>query len=159
MNTIVGGVRGLKPRDYDQFFTKKEIAEECIKVLMDSISMKLSDFDLTLEPSFGDGAFVNALQNVANVANDKLKFVDIDARNEKHRKDFLKSSGDIVPQEFNNCYDKSGPMDSFLSKKRSSDSMTKKNASLLATLHLERMHLLQLLFSIKQLFFQVSSPS
>jgi len=82
------GVRGTKPRELDQFFTKPEVAGQCVGILQSVLKGNISDFDMILEPSFGDGAFVNALKSV-EVEPPKLKFVDIDARKAEHRANFL----------------------------------------------------------------------
>lgn len=52
---------------------------------------------MVLEPSFGDGAFVNALKSIG-VEEPKLMFVDIDSRDESHRANFLEA--DVVPTEY-----------------------------------------------------------
>lgn len=91
------GVRGTKPRDLDQFFTKPEVAQHCVEILQDVLKGSLADFDMVLEPSFGDGAFVKALEGVGIVAP-KLKFVDIDARVKEHRANFLEE--EVVPKEY-----------------------------------------------------------
>jgi hypothetical protein len=89
------GVRGNNARHYDQFFTKQEVANECVKLLEDTISMKIRNFDLILEPSFGAGAFITALGLVGVDAScNKLVFVDIDACDANHRANFL--TNDVV---------------------------------------------------------------
>lgn len=95
----VHGVRGLQPRDHDQFFTAPDVARKCIDILQRSLTVKITDFDLVVEPSFGDGAFVSALM-ASGVDRARLVYVDIDAVDEALRKDFLKSSNTLIPPEF-----------------------------------------------------------
>lgn len=90
---VCNGVRGMRPRDLDQFFTKPKIADLCVahaeRSLASKLACKLNDFNTIIEPSFGDGAFVAALLE-KKVAQEKIVFIDIDARDEKCRQDFLK---------------------------------------------------------------------
>lgn len=79
---------GKQPKKYEQFFTKSEIAEMCINKLLNYI--KLDDFETILEPACGEGAFVNALPNHKNIV-----YCDIDAKNKKNNKDFLKDKINI----------------------------------------------------------------
>jgi len=82
------GVRGKQPRELDQFFTKPHIAAECLQHIEDFLDDTQIDkeFGTIVEPSFGDGAFVDEL---LKLNAEKLIFVDIDAQDEQHRKDFL----------------------------------------------------------------------
>jgi len=85
------GVRGGNARQFDQFFTKQDVANECVTWLAGNLSMQIADFDTILEPSFGAGAFIKALElvDVKESNNNKLMFVDIDASDANHRADFL----------------------------------------------------------------------
>lgn len=56
----------------DQFYTKKEISENCLRVLDDYIYFE--DFDYILEPSVGTGSFYNLLPR------DKRIGIDIDPK-------------------------------------------------------------------------------
>jgi len=96
-------VRGNNARQFDQFFTKKDVANECVKWLADNMSMPIADFDLILEPSCGAGAFVRALEtvDVKVGSHPNLLFVDIDARDASHRADFL--NDDVVPAKYNHA--------------------------------------------------------
>ena len=93
---IILSVNGTSPRELDQFFTKPDVAKVCVYQLNNVLTNGLSKVDLVLEPSFGDGAFVKALQNIGITS--KLKFVDIDASEETYRADFLKDT--IVPKSY-----------------------------------------------------------
>jgi len=86
-----GGVRGSQPREFDQFFTQPSLARACVANLASLLTVPLTFFDTILEPSFGDGAFLEALYDVS-VFQPKLKFVDIDAKEICYRADFLKDN-------------------------------------------------------------------
>lgn len=79
-----GKVRGDRPRELDQFFTKPEVASKCVGFLKE----RLGTFDMIVEPSAGNGAFVDALKQ-AMVTENRLVYMDIDACDEKHRMNFL----------------------------------------------------------------------
>lgn len=93
-------VKGDTPREYDQFFTKRHVADECVKRLEECLKIKVREFDMVLEPSAGEGAFLNALKQTALVEDERLKFIDIDAQEEAHRMDFLSVTTDLVPDEY-----------------------------------------------------------
>ena len=77
-------VIGKTPRELDQFFTTPNVALKCVNDLKSILTTSLEDIDLILEPSAGNGAFVNALSGLKN-----MKFMDIDAVSNSHRSDFL----------------------------------------------------------------------
>lgn len=83
------GVVGETPKELDQYFTKQSIAIECVtqhlETLLKDSSLGLSVFSTILEPSFGGGSFLVALQKYAS----QLLYFDIDAVDEKHKRDFL----------------------------------------------------------------------
>lgn len=89
------GVIGTDSRGLDQFFTKPDVALGCVKIL-DKIT-PLNTFNIILEPSFGEGAFVDAINKKYKGT---LLFYDIDANNEEHRKDFLKNISYIPKESF-----------------------------------------------------------
>lgn len=99
----VHGVRGLNPRENDQFFTSLPVAKHCVDLLQNSLTVKITDFDLVLEPSFGTGAFVSALMFKGGVDPARMKYIDIDAFDEAARKDFLQSTKEIIPPDFFHC--------------------------------------------------------
>jgi len=68
----------------DQFFTKKDIAVECIKEL--EKEFKLNEFDLVIEPSAGEGSFFY------NLNTEKKIGIEIDSEICLRHKDYVKSS-------------------------------------------------------------------
>lgn len=70
-------------KEYDQFYTKKEVAKECIDIAKKIIPASFFSF---LEPSAGDGAFVDGLSPFP------VQACDIDPKREDiEKKDFLSS--------------------------------------------------------------------
>lgn len=67
------------PRTLEQFFTKRDLAKE----LCDEIPV--GQYSLVVEPSCGDGAFLQALFPRVN----NMDYMDIAHLNKKHRRDFL----------------------------------------------------------------------
>lgn len=78
------GVIGHTPRELDQFFTKPQVASECFGHLSASITT-IDAFDHIVEPSFGNGAFVDV---IPAEHKHKLLCMDIDAK-DALRHDFL----------------------------------------------------------------------
>lgn len=58
---------GLNRDTTDKFYTKKEVAEECVKLFSKHIlnDKPLTQHDLIIEPSAGNGVFMNALKAVS----------------------------------------------------------------------------------------------
>ena len=82
-------VIGKTPRELDQFFTKPELALKCVNEIEDILSIRLNEFDLIVEPSAGNGAFVDAISSLIDNES-KLIYMDIDSKDKKFRHDFLK---------------------------------------------------------------------
>lgn len=72
-------VRHKHQKHFEQYFTRKHIAQCCI----DSIPFDLTSFDLVVDPCCGNGAFSSLLPQR------NLVYMDIDAADESHRRDFL----------------------------------------------------------------------
>ena len=111
-------VRGNEARLYDQFFTKQDVANDCVNLLKDALSMNIKDFDVILEPSFGSGAFISALKLAdVDMESSNLLFVDVDACDPNHRADFLNDT--VVPLTFFHAYENGrDPNDKFLGKRK-----------------------------------------
>jgi predicted RNA methylase len=74
---------GLNRNTIDKFYTKTDIAKQCIKYFFDTI--KPLEEDIILEPSAGNGSFSNQLKN------EKNKIIGYD---------ILPESDDIIKQDF-----------------------------------------------------------
>jgi predicted RNA methylase len=85
------GVSDKNPKELDQYFTKPDVADKCIDQLQSILSVPLTGFNSILEPSSGEGAFVSSLKS-RGISEEKLVYVDIDAKDEAHRRDFLKAN-------------------------------------------------------------------
>lgn len=97
LKTDLTGVIGSDSRGFDQFFTKPHVADTCVKILNNIYGIK--NFDIILEPSFGEGAFLDALKTIRGIVK-KLIYYDIDAQDPKHKKDFLKDISYIPEANF-----------------------------------------------------------
>jgi hypothetical protein len=86
-------VRGKTPRAYDQFFTNDTTARMCVDSLFNQLKVPVGYFDIVLEPSCGEGAFVKCLGGAK-----KLIYMDIDAADPTIRMDFMTFSG--MPRRF-----------------------------------------------------------
>ena len=83
-------VRGTHARALDQFFTNAPLAKHCVQALQSCMLQPIQQtFGLVLEPSCGNGAFVQALASEAHLAPPQLCWMDIDSKLKQHRQDFL----------------------------------------------------------------------
>jgi len=75
----------------DQYFTAPDIAEMCVDILQNTLSVDITSyFDRILEPSYGQGAFIDALL-YTNIPYNKIKYIDIDSKDPDHQGDFLET--------------------------------------------------------------------
>ncbi len=85
MSTINKQNKGLKRNTIDKFYTKKDVAKQCIDLIKKEI--KINKNDLIIEPSAGNGVFINFIKNISK----NIKCYDIDPDNDDIiKKDFLK---------------------------------------------------------------------
>ena len=76
--------KGLKRNTIDKYYTKIEIASECVELVKQYINI-LKD-DLIIEPSAGNGAFIQPIKLLSN----NFKFYDLEPENDEIKKeDFL----------------------------------------------------------------------
>ena len=76
---------GLNRDKLDKFYTKKEIVDLCFNYIKDHIKIEVDD--LIIEPSAGNGVFIN---NIVKLCNNHL-FYDIKPDNKQIiKQDFLK---------------------------------------------------------------------
>ena len=75
---------GKKRKDKDQFYTNRDVSSECIKLFLEKTN--LSDNDIILEPSAGEGSF----SDYFNENSYNIEAFDIDPKKEYIKKqDFL----------------------------------------------------------------------
>lgn len=76
---------GLKRNTIDKFYTSYKVVNKCIELIKSKIDIK--DNDLCIEPSAGNGSFINAIKSLFN----HYKFYDIEPDNlEIIKLDYLK---------------------------------------------------------------------
>lgn len=85
-----------KASSLDQYFTRPDIAEMCVDYLLAALNVPLTYFDYIVEPSYGQGAFLNALRRIDETIEPKLLYIDIDSNDPAHRGDFLTSN--LIPK-------------------------------------------------------------
>lgn len=85
-----------KASSLDQYFTRPDIAEMCVDFLLKQLNVSLTYFDHIVEPSYGQGAFLNALRRIDQTIEPKLLYIDIDSNDPAHRGDFLTSN--LIPK-------------------------------------------------------------
>lgn len=83
---IFGMLTGLKRQGEDKFYTKKEIAEQCVDFVKETIDID-AEVDYVIEPSAGNGSFLDYLRQISK----HHEFLDIQPENlEIKQQDFLK---------------------------------------------------------------------
>lgn len=94
----VSGTTKKISKQLDQYFTKPIVAETCVTFLQQHLKRPLETFDVILEPSYGEGAFVDAIRK--NDKNLNMIFVDIASADDNHRADFLSEQFSVEKQGF-----------------------------------------------------------
>jgi len=68
---------GLKRNTIDKFYTSQFIVNECVKLIKQKIIIQ--ETDLCIEPSAGNGSFINAIKSLFN----HYKFYDLEPENDE----------------------------------------------------------------------------
>jgi predicted RNA methylase len=90
---------GLKRNTIDKYYTKLEIVEQCIEEIKKCIN--ITDDDLIIEPSAGNGSFIEYIKRLSN----NYKFYDIEPEHDEVLKqDFLEIDYNILKQNFKNIH-------------------------------------------------------
>src|SRR5690606_42019803 len=55
---------GLKRNVIDKYYTKNEIAELCVNYVIKYVNIKIND--MVIEPSAGNGSFINLIKTITN---------------------------------------------------------------------------------------------
>lgn len=80
----------MKKNIFDKYYTKNEIVEFCMKYFIEYVVV--NEEDLFIEPSAGNGAFINAIKKVSK----NYQFYDIEPENEEIiKQDYLKLKFDF----------------------------------------------------------------
>jgi len=86
---------GLKRNTIDKYYTKSNIVNECIKSIKKYTS--ISQDDLIIEPSAGNGAFIEQIKTLSN----NYKFYDIEPENDNIiKQDFLDLNYDEIIKKY-----------------------------------------------------------
>jgi hypothetical protein len=87
--------KGIKRNTIDKYYTKNEIAEECVEFVRKNIN--ISKDDLIIEPSAGNGAFIPSIKLLSN----NYKFYDLEPdNNEIIKQDFLNFDYKQINQKY-----------------------------------------------------------
>lgn len=90
---------GLKRNIIDKFYTKSCVVEDCIKLVKKYV--KILKDDLIIEPSAGNGAFI---ENIKSLTNNYL-FYDIEPENDNiNKQDFLKIEINNIKNNYKNIH-------------------------------------------------------
>ena len=91
--------KGLKRNTIDKFYTKKIVVVQCIELVKQHI--KISKKDLIIEPSAGNGAFIENIKTLST----KYKFYDIEPENDEIiKQDFLDFDYTEIKNNFKNIH-------------------------------------------------------
>lgn len=90
---------GLNRNTIDKYYTKKNIVDLCIRSIKSNI--KISKKDLCIEPSAGNGSFINKIKTLSN----NHLFLDIEPENDEIQKnDFLEYDYDDIVTKYKNIH-------------------------------------------------------
>jgi hypothetical protein len=85
--------KGLKRNPIDKYYTKPDIAEQCISAFKDNITISPNDY--IIEPSAGNGAFIPGIKSLTQ----KYYFYDLEPANDEIiKKDYLRGDYSDVGQ-------------------------------------------------------------
>jgi predicted RNA methylase len=98
-NKMIKQQTGLKRNIIDKYYTKPEIVELCIKLIKKNIT--ISKKDLIIEPSAGNGSFINHIKKLSN----KYIFYDLEPEhNEVIKQDFLELDIINIKNKYKNIH-------------------------------------------------------
>ena len=96
VNTEVMQTTGLKRKTIDKFYTSPIIVNECMKLIKQKINIQ--ETDLCIEPSAGNGSFINGIKSLFN----HHKFYDLEPENDEIiKQDYLEYDYTTIIKEPN----------------------------------------------------------
>jgi predicted RNA methylase len=99
MNNLNKQKKGLRRNTIDKYYTKINIVKQCIELVNKYI--KISENDLIIEPSAGNGSFIDNIKNLSP----NYKFYDLEPEhNEICKQDFLELDYENLKQKFMNIH-------------------------------------------------------
>jgi hypothetical protein len=91
--------KGLKRNTIDKYYTKSSVVNDCIESIKKYIN--ISDNDLIIEPSAGNGSFIEKIKTLSN----NYKFYDLEPEHiEVKKKDFLQFKHDELKKKYTNIH-------------------------------------------------------
>ena len=90
---------GLKRNTIDKFYTNSNVVKECLKLVKNNIN--ISDNDLCIEPSAGNGSFIPEIKENFN----NYKFYDIEPEhNDIQKQDYLELDFNNILDNYDNIH-------------------------------------------------------
>ena len=87
---------GLKRKTIDKFYTSSTIVNKCMELIKEKINIQ--EIDLCIEPSAGNGSFINSIKSLFN----HYKFYDLEPENDEIiKKDYLEYDYNTINKEPN----------------------------------------------------------
>lgn len=91
--------KGLKRNTIDKYYTKKSIVELCLNYMKEYII--IHEFDIIIEPSAGDGSFINMIKELTN----NHIFLDLEPDNEEIiKQDYLLFKYNELKNKYKNIH-------------------------------------------------------
>ena len=91
--------KGLKRNTLDKYYTKSTVVKQCIKMIKKHI--EISNDDLIIEPSAGNGAFIKKIKTLSN----NYKFYDLEPEHDEIiKQDFFDFDYTTLKNKYNNIH-------------------------------------------------------
>ena len=91
--------KGLKRNTLDKYYTKSNVVKQCIKMIKKHI--EISNNDLIIEPSAGNGAFIKKIKTLSN----NYKFYDSEPEHDEIiKQDFFDFDYKALKNKYNNIH-------------------------------------------------------
>lgn len=91
--------KGLKRNTIDKYYTKPNVVKQCIELVKKYIN--ISDNDLVIEPSAGNGSFIENIKELSS----NYRFYDLEPEHDEiYKQDFLKFDYKKLKQEYTNIH-------------------------------------------------------
>lgn len=90
---------GLNRKIIDKFYTSPDVADKCINLIKEKINIQHDD--LCIEPSAGNGSFINGIKSLFN----NYIFYDLEPENDKIiQQDYLKYDSTNIKEKYNKIH-------------------------------------------------------
>lgn len=99
IDKLITQEKGLKQNTLDKYYTKSNVVKQCIKMIKKHI--EISDDDLIIEPSAGNGAFIKKIKTLSN----NYKFYDLEPENDEIiKQDFFDFDYTTLKNKYKNIH-------------------------------------------------------